>query len=128
MADDYDIAVSVLRLACDVLKKLKADQIQQLVEGKANLAFLPSGAQIVVAGPDSSEVRASLDAMQSRHEVVTYLDRLKLKKPELVALARQLGISVVSKDTVRDVRQKIIELTVGARADAAAIRSQAWKN
>ena len=38
-------------------------------------------------------IRARLDALQSRREAVAYVDGLKLKKPALVTLARQLDIA-----------------------------------
>ena len=90
MADEYDHAVTALRIACDAIGKLKADELRQLVEGKGSIIFLPLGASVVTSGPDVHEVRAQFDALQSRREAVAYVDGLKLKKPALVSLARQL--------------------------------------
>jgi hypothetical protein len=124
--DNHDFSVAVLRQLTDVIKKLKADQVEQLAEGKASLTFLPPGASVVFMGPDADEVRARLAAAQSRREAADYLAGLKLKKPELVSLAKQLDIAVVSKDTVPAVHRKIIDGTAGVREDAAAIRDPSW--
>lgn len=126
MADEYDHAVTALRIACGAIGKLKADELRQLVEGKGSIIFLPLGASLVTSGPDVHEVRARFDAFQSRREAVAYVDGLKLKKPALVTLAPQLDIATTGKDTVAEVKRKIIEGTVGTRADVAVIRGGSW--
>jgi hypothetical protein len=126
MMDNHEFSVAMLRVLTDIVKKLKADQVDQLVEGKASLTFLPPGASVTFPTPDAGEVRARLAAARSRQEASNYLDSLKLKKADLVSLAKQLDIAVLSKDAVDVVRRKIIEGTVGAREDAAAIRDPAW--
>jgi hypothetical protein len=126
MMDNHEFSVAVLRVLTDVIKKLKADQVEQLAEGKASLTFLPPGAAITFPGPDAGEVRARLAAARSRQEATNYLASLKLKKADLVSLAKQLDIAVASKDNMDVVHRKIIEGTAGAREDAAAIRDPAW--
>jgi hypothetical protein len=126
MMDNHGFSVAVLRLLTDIVKKLKADQVDQLVEGKAALAFVPPGAAVVFPGPDAGEVRARLAAAGSRQEAAEYLAGLKLKKPELISLAKQLAIAVVSKDTVPVVQRKIVEGTAGVREDHSAIRDRSW--
>jgi len=126
MADEFDHAVTALRIACGAVGKLKADELRQLVEGKGSIVFLPLGASVVTTGPDVQAVRRQLDAFSGRGEAVAYLDSLKLKKPALVTLARQLDVATNGKDTVDEIKRKIIEGTVGTRADAAAIRGGSW--
>ncbi len=126
MADEYDHAVTALRIACDAIGKLKADELRLLVEGKGSLAFVPLGASDTASGPVARDIRARLDALQSRREAVAYVDGLKLKKPALVTLARQLDIAVTGREAVAEVKRKIIEGTVGTRADVAAIRGGSW--
>jgi hypothetical protein len=128
MTDHYDSVLLVLRLVADRLKKLQPAQVEQLIQGKADFVFLPSGATITITGPEADEVRARLAAAGNRHEAGRYLDGLKLKKNELVSLARQLDIVVGGKDTILTIKRNIIEGTTGAREDAAAIRSGSWKN
>jgi len=125
--DNHGFSVAILRFLTDTVKKLKADQIDQLVEGKAELTFVPPGAVVVFPGPDASEVRDRLASAASRQVAAQYLASLKLKKPDLVSLAKQLDIAVVSKDTIPTIQRKIVEGTVGVREDHSAIRDRSWK-
>jgi len=124
--DNQEFSVAMLRVLTEVIKKLRPDQVEQLATGKANLTFIPPGASVVFPGPDAGEVRARLAAARSRLDAADYLAGLKLKKPDLVSLAKQLDISVVSKDTMPVIHRKIIDGTAGMREDAAAIRSPSW--
>jgi hypothetical protein len=108
------------------ISKLKAEHVRLLVEGRASLVFLPLGATIVPPASDADEVRLRLDALNSRQEATAYVDGLKLKKSELLVLARHLGVAVQSKDTVAVLKKRIVDGTVGARADVAAIRNGSW--
>lgn len=125
--DNHGFTVAVLRLLTDVVKKLKADQVDQIVEGKATLAFVPPGATVVFPGPDADEVRARLASIASRDEATRYLAGLKLRKAELVSLAKQLDIAVTSRDTMAVLQRNIVEGTVGARTDHSAIRDGNWR-
>jgi hypothetical protein len=126
MMDNHGFSVAVLRLLTDIVKKLKADQLDQLVEGKAELTFVPPGAAVVFPGPDAGEVLARLANAASRQEAAQYLAGLKLKKADLVSLAKQLDIAVVSKDTMAVIQRKIVEGTAGVREDHSAIRDRSW--
>jgi hypothetical protein len=125
--DNQGFSVAILRLLTDIVKKLKGDQLDQLVEGKAELKLVPPGAAIVFPGPDAGEVRDRLASAASRQEAAQYLAGLKLKKPDLVSLAKQLDIAVVTKDTMPTIQRKIVEGTVGVREDHSAIRDRSWR-
>jgi hypothetical protein len=127
MMDNHGYSVAVLRLLTDILKKLKADQVDQLVEGKAELTFVPPGAVVMFPGPDASEVRTRLASSASRQDATQYLASLKLKKADLVSLAKQLDIAIVGRDTMSVIQRKIVEGTVGAREDHSAIRDRSWR-
>lgn len=127
MADNYESIAAVLHIVGDELRKLKPEQIEQLVEGKASFVFRPPGASLVITGPGAAEVRARLAAAGSRHKAMAYLEGLKLKKADLASLARQLDIAVYSKDTVAEIKRKIVQGTAGTREEAAAILGGSWK-
>jgi hypothetical protein len=76
---------------------------------------------------NSEEIRAVLDAAQSRAEAGDYLDSLKLTRDGLTALAKNLSCYLYYDRTKADIRCRIIEHTAGARLDAAAIRGYARK-
>jgi hypothetical protein len=126
MTDDYDRTVAAFRLACTALSKLTAEEIRLLADGKGSIAFLPLGSTIVQSGPTTEEMRSRLENIHNRQEATTYINGLKLKKAELQALARELGIIIQGKDSMATLRSKIIEGTVGTRADVAAIRGGSW--
>jgi hypothetical protein len=119
--------VAVLRIIGDELRKLKPEQIEQLVTGKAGFVFRPPGASLVVAGPDAAEVRERLTTAGSRQKATAYLQGLKLKKPELVSLARQLDVAVGSKDVIAEITRKIVQATAGTREESAAILGGSWR-
>ncbi|SMC99016.1 hypothetical protein [Kibdelosporangium aridum] len=75
---------------------------------------------------DASGVRARLAALTNRGEADRYLSDLRLKKSELVSLAKQLDVAVQSNDTMMVIRRKIVDGTVGVREDHAAIRDRTW--
>jgi hypothetical protein len=127
MADNYESVAAVLRIVGDELRKLKPDQIDQLIAGKAGFVFRPPGASLVIAGPDAAEVRARLTTAGSRQNATAYLQGLKLKKSELVSLARQLDIALGSRDVVSEITRKIVQATAGTREETAAILGGSWK-
>ncbi|MGW3353271.1 hypothetical protein ACWDA3_59140 [Nonomuraea rubra] len=69
-----------------------------------------------------SGTRDRLAAVTSRTEATGYLDGLK--KADLIALAGEVGIEASRRDTVKDLKAAIVEVTVGGgRLDRAAIRA-----
>jgi hypothetical protein len=119
--------VSLLRDVATTINRLSPEQFDQMAAGDARLAFVPPGGQVVVAGPDAGPIRAKLAATESRRAAVAYLDGLGLKKDELMSLARQLSVAVLSKDPKPTLVQKIVDATAGAREDTAAIHSPKWR-
>lgn len=127
MMDNYEFSLTLLRRLLDQLKKLTAEQIDQLVKGTAQLTFVPPGATVVKTGPDVEEVRKQLSAARSRREAIEYLVRQKLRKADLLSLARQLEVAVNTKDKVDVLRSRIAESTAGVREDAAAFGDRSWR-
>jgi hypothetical protein len=60
-------------------------------------------------------------AASDRAEAARYLDGLGLTAPQLRGLAKSLKISVSAKATKSDVRDTIVQWTVGRRVDAAVL-------
>lgn len=119
--------VALLRDVATTINKLSAEQFDQMTAGEARLAFVPPGGKVVVAGPDAGPIRAKLAATESRQAAIAYLEGLGLKNHELVSLARQLSVAVLSKDVKAMLVQKIVDATAGAREDTAAIHSPNWR-
>ncbi|GAB7049096.1 hypothetical protein [Catenuloplanes indicus] len=125
--DARNLILAALRLATDFTRKLKPEEVDQLVDGKASIGFVPAGAQIVSTGPNVADVSKELQRLLTRRDGEEYLVALKLRKDQLVALAKQLDVAVRSKDTKAAIQQAIIEATVGAREDAASMHGQSWR-
>ncbi len=119
--------VALLRDVATMVNKLSPEQFDEIAAGTARLAFVPPGGEVVVAGPDAGTIRAKLAATESRRAAVALLDGLGLKRDELMSLARQLSVAVLSKDPKPTLVQKIVDATAGAREDTAAIHSPQWR-
>jgi hypothetical protein len=124
--DNYDFSRQALKILHDTFRGLKRNQLDQLVDGRAKLAFLPPGAKVILPGPSLDVVQKRLAAVEDRHEAEQYVAGLGLKKDELATLARQLGVVVRSKDRVADIQRNLVEATVGVRVDHNAIRDSSW--
>ena len=119
--------VALLRDVATTINRLSSEQFEQMAAGDARLAFVPPGGRVIVAGPDAGPIQAKLAATESRRAAVAYLDGLGLKKDELLSLARQLSVAVLSKDAKPTLVQKIVDATAGAREDTTAIHSPKWR-
>ena len=123
MTDTHASSVALLRLLAEIVRKLQPEELQQLLDNQAKLAFLPPGATITLPAMDVGQVRAGLAEAVDRGAAVAYLAGLKLKKSELLVLGQQLDVAVSGKDTISVIRRKIADSTAGVRDDARAIRS-----
>lgn len=74
--------------------------------------------------PDISveDAIAQITALPSRQDAQTLLDKKFSSKKTLEVIARKLDIPIVRQDKVEDLRDKIIEATVGARIRSQAIQ------
>lgn len=75
------------------------------------------------AQPAVSITRGELSAMSTREQAHAAVARLK--KPELIALAKELSVPRASSASVASLRSAIVERTVGNRLDSLAIRGTA---
>ena len=142
MTAPAELSAGVLFRVAEFLKKLPADQLAELASGAARLEVVPEGAIIVppgagigtprtrkatarVAKPapvvDIERARADLRAFGDRAAATRYLDDLKLGKSALKDLAKELGVTVRSKDNMADIRDAIVQRFVGSRLAAEAV-------
>jgi Rho termination factor, N-terminal domain len=132
MNDVAKLTVTVLQRISEFLQTLPEDQLTDIAEGRATLTYHPFGAarptapsrrppsRIAKPKKDMSEVSATLGRMTSRDEGERFLG--SLTATDVKALAAELGMRGVSKDRKDDLIAKIVERTIGARLDSAAIR------
>ncbi|MBX6749976.1 MAG: hypothetical protein IRY85_09975 [Micromonosporaceae bacterium] len=136
MSDSAELTHDVLLRVAEFLRKLPADQLEDLASGTAHLQVvsrspveavrrqrLPVREKTpVVSMPRPIEqIGADLASFTDRAAAAAYLDDLKLSVAQLRSLAAGLGIAVSSKATKMQARDTIIQWTVGRRADAAVL-------
>lgn len=135
-ANSAELTHEVLLRVAEFLRKLPADQLQELASGSAQLEVV-SRSPLVAARRSRLPVRertpavelpkpieeigAQLSNMVDRAAAVSYLDELQLSVAQLRSLAAGLGIAVASKATKQQARDTIVQWTVGRRADAAIL-------
>jgi hypothetical protein len=132
MADPAEQTHEVLLRVAEFLRKLPPEQIASLASGDARLEVV-NRAPLPVREPTPpaslprpvEEIGAALATMMDRAAAVSYLDDLRLSVGQLRSLAAGLGIAVASKAAKAQVRDTIVQWTVGRRADAAILSSPA---
>ncbi|MDR5739867.1 MULTISPECIES: hypothetical protein [unclassified Caballeronia] len=77
-----------------------------------------------VPGISADEAIGQITALSSRHDAQALLDEKFPSKKALETLARRLDIPIVRQDKVDDLRDKIVEATVGARIRSQAIQGK----
>jgi len=131
---DAKLSLAILQRVSEFLADLPAEHLEDLAAGRARLTFVPDGASAprvpsssprrpaskpAEPAPEVNEIRDRLAQMQSRDEGRTYLGGFKVK-PELTSLAKLLGVGTSGpKPALID---RIVERTIGARLNSAAIR------
>jgi hypothetical protein len=125
VTDPADLTHDVLRRVAEFLRTLPADRLVDLARGDATLALVPPPAPAERTPPALStpaeEVRAALSSMDDRASAARYLDDLRLTGPQLRALAKELGLAVPAKAAKVEVRNTIVQWTVGRRLDASIL-------
>ena len=128
MSDVVEVSVALLRRFADFTKKLTPEQLAALAAGELKFGLLETAKPVKAAPVDPAGALSRLESMDSRAEAAAYLDGLKLTVAQLRQLAGALGASlagVAKKDQVRD---RIVEHTVGFRLNSRTIRTGDWNN
>lgn len=132
MADVAALSASVLLRVAELLKTLTADQLEELAAGTAKLAVVPKGgrgatrpAATAPSTVDTAEVRRMLATVTTVADATRYLDGLPLTAAPFKALAKDLGVTLVSKDSKTAARDKIVRAYVSDVLNSEAIRRQA---
>lgn len=133
MSDVQKLSLAVLNAVSKFLAELPAEHLDDLANGTARLAFVPMGATEPLPAASRKRTAASRpsadmsDTIQRLSEI-TVRDQASaviqsLTVANLKALASQLGMKGYSSMAKEDLKQTIIEFTVGNRINSAAIRA-----
>jgi hypothetical protein len=136
MNDVAKLTLTVLQRVSDFLQTLPEDQLNDIAEGRATLTYHPYGAPGPItpgrrpaakastrqAKPkkDMSEAVGALERMSTREDGERYLSGMTVAV--LKDLAAHRGIGGVSKYKKDDLVALLVEQTIGARLNSAAIR------
>ncbi|WP_327006852.1 Rho termination factor N-terminal domain-containing protein [Dactylosporangium sp. NBC_01737] len=134
MSDVAKLSMTVLQRISEFLATLPEDQIVDIAEGRATLTYHPFGAAAPAAPAtrapakraaakptkDMSVVVDQLGGFQSRDEAERLLKPMVVG--DLRAVAAQLGIGGVSGTRKADLITMLVERTIGARLNSAAVR------
>ena len=115
------------------IKKLNDEDIAKIVGGQAELKLqivdktkILSQTTIsnVEINVEITDIALKLNSMTSNEEGMELLKKRCKVKADLQMLAQHLDIPFMTKDTISQLTEKIIESTIGYRTRAAAIQNQ----
>lgn len=125
MSDVVEISVALLRRYAEFTKKLTPEQLNGIVSGELKFA-LEGGKKQAVMSVDAGAIETQLSRLDSREEAAAYIDSLRLTVPKLKAVARDLAVSLAGASVKEQIRDRIVEHTVGFRLNSRAIREGDW--
>ncbi|HEU0238526.1 MAG TPA: hypothetical protein VFR11_04515 [Micromonosporaceae bacterium] len=129
------LSLGVLQRVSDFLAELPEDQLIDLAEGRARLAFVPEGGTEPAPRPRAAK-RAPRSAPSPSEDTLALVRRLEsltsrehaaaevggVSTAELRAAARALSIPRSGALRVADLRREVVDATVGRRLDSIATR------
>jgi hypothetical protein len=118
--------IALLQRVSEFLKKLSPEDARALETGEAKLMVVHKTAprQAPAVEPlslDAEHVNTDLKAINDRAGAARYLMDLKLRRAQLVELAKRLDVPIGGKDSMPTIIAKIVEQKVGYRLDTDAI-------
>ena len=129
MKSNKNIISCIFSLFAKEMEKLSEADLIDISSGKATLKIeiAKNKSTIQATSPnemDLSNVKSVLDSFQSREEVLKYLNQnFKIKK-DLISLAKMVDAHVQKSDKIDQLKEKIIESTIGFKLRSAAIQNK----
>lgn len=123
----------LLRHIADVIEKGTDTEIDTLVETLGTIRRRKKDPEKVSNGSrslqkvDEAELHRVIDEItnsESREAGSAALDRYRFTRNELVRLAKVRSVHVTKEDKVQQIKEKIIESTIGIRLRSLAVRGQ----
>lgn len=121
----------VFRRLTEALDALSEDELKRLsdpqyaVEIKALRRRTRDEPSLPSPDKSAEDAIAQITSLPNRQDAQALLDLKFPSKKALEAIARQLDIPIIRQDKVEDLRDKIVEATVGARIRSQAIQGTA---
>lgn len=115
----------LFKIIADFLEGLSEEELQALLSKKAKLSLeMKKGSEKESAKEPMKdavlricpeEVCARIDGAATREEASAYLEGLSTTKAELKAIAKRYGIPLNGRENNAQIREKIVENTVGSK-------------
>jgi hypothetical protein len=127
VSDPADLTHHVLLRVAEFLRRLPAAELAGLADGSTKLAVVPQGGRRptpAAAKPPpvtAGQVRAELTAIGDRAAGLRWLADQRLTVPQLVTVARELGIATRGRPRKDEVLDQIVQWTIGRRLDSESI-------
>jgi len=118
----------VFRRLTEALDALSEDELKKLsdpqyaVEIKTIRRRSRDDASLLPPDAYAEDAIAEITSLPSRQDAQALLDSKFSSKKALEIIARKLDIPIIRQDKVEDLRDKIVEATVGARIRSQAIQ------
>lgn len=128
MTKTADSLLTVFRRVSEALDAMSNEELQRLsdplytLEIRAVRKRSKEESNTALDQEAAAEVIAALTGQASRQDAQALLDAQFPSKKALEVIARRLDIPIIRHDRVEDLRDKIVEATVGARIRSQAIQ------
>jgi hypothetical protein len=129
MSEPVD-SLAILRRISDFLKTLSEDQMKALARGDVKLTVVPKHTKRSWRSEerenryDIDETLARLTNMPSREEAFKYLADAAPTKRALQELVSKLDLPNRKSDTAEDLRNRIVDATIGYRLRSIAVQGE----
>jgi len=121
----------VFRRLTEALDALSEDELKKLsdpqyaVEIKATRRRTKDDSSLLPLDTSAEDAIAQITSLPTRQDAQALLDSRFPSKKALEIIARKLDIPIVRQDRIEDLRDKIVEATVGSRIRSQAIQGTA---
>jgi hypothetical protein len=132
MKNNKNIISKVFDMLAKEIEKFSETELIDISSGKAKLKIEIVKYKSTTSDPTRSEInmselKSALDSLQSREEVLQYLNEHCKTKKELTLIAKAVDVHVQKSDKVDQLKEKIIESTIGFKLRSAAIQNKSIK-
>lgn len=120
--------LTVFRRILEALDGLSHEELQRLVDPQYSIEIRAvrrrskDESHVVIGVEEITATVQTLTKFASRQEAYSFLDTRFPTKKNLEVIARSLDIPIIRQDKVEDLRDKIVEATVGAKIRSQAIQ------
>jgi hypothetical protein len=130
-----ELVLLILKDLIGQIQATDATRIEALMCGEARLEFRivsttkePTEHQKLERSENFEKNAAeTLHGLSTREEGDQYIESICRSKEDLIRIARYLDLPVQKKETIKQIKDKIIEFTIGFRVRSAAVQGKSME-